>query len=241
MKGKRTPIFGFIINWFDAANNAIEGILHVTKTQRHIKFHLFAAFFILLFCFMIGVEKDEFIIITIITLLVIISEMFNSALESIVDITSPKENKIAKIAKDIAAGAVLVSSIGAVIVGYLVLWPYIIRIINEGFWIHKHYAENIAVLSVIVVMLIVIIVKAYLGRGDPLRGGFPSGHAAISFSLWISITKMTVNPVVIFGSLIVAVLISINQLYKKIHSVVDVIIGAIAGTAITLLLFFIFH
>ena len=124
MKKKGESIFKFVINWIEASNNAIEGILHATKTQSHIKFHLFAAFSVLLFCFMIGVEKNEFIIITLITLLVIISEMFNTALEAIVNITSPKENKIAKIAKDIAAGAVLVSSVGAVIIGYLVLWPY---------------------------------------------------------------------------------------------------------------------
>ena len=90
MKRKREPVFKFIINWIESSNNAIEGILQATKTQRHIKFHLFAAFIVLLFCFVIGVEKNEFIIITLITLLVIVSEMFNTALEAIVDITSPK-------------------------------------------------------------------------------------------------------------------------------------------------------
>lgn len=241
MKTKKFFLTRIFVQWFESADNAIEGILYATKYQRHIKFHLFSAFIVLLLCFMIGVKKDEFIIITFITLLVIVAEMFNSSLEAVVDISSPKKNEIARIAKDIASGAVLVSSIGAIIIGYLILWPYIIRIFNEGFKISKHQAENIAVLAVIIVMLIIIVVKAYFGRGRPLRGGFPSGHSAIAFSIWISVTKMTLNKIILIFVLIVAILISLNQLLKKIHFIWDIIMGAVTGMLITLLLFWIFY
>lgn len=238
---KNIPPFKQFIQWFEASNNAIEGILTATKYQKHIKFHLFAAFFILFFCFMIGIEKGEFISITIIILLVIISEMFNSSIEAIVDSKTEEKREWARIAKDIAAGAVLVSSIGALIVGYLILWPYILDMFTFGFQITKHQPENIAVLALTMVMLLIIGIKAYFGGGQPLRGGFPSGHSALSFSLWISIVKATHYPMVIYIGLALALLVSFHRLIRKVHSFWDILIGAILGSTLTIFLFWIFQ
>jgi hypothetical protein len=66
------PFMRVFSRWFAAANNAIEGILHAAKTQRHLQFHLAAAFSVLLGCFVIGLDKHEFAIIALITILVIV-------------------------------------------------------------------------------------------------------------------------------------------------------------------------
>jgi diacylglycerol kinase (ATP) len=241
MKFRNWPILNLIFHWVDSANAAAEGILEATRTQRHVKFHLMVAFIVLFGCFLIGVEKFEFIAIALITLLVIVAEMFNSSLEVVVDLKSPEKNEKARIAKDIAAGAVLITAVGAVIIGYLILWPYFIRIVNDGFWIAKHHPENIAVLAVIIIMLTVIMLKAYLGKGHPLKGGCPSGHAAVALSIWISITHISSNIFVLVISLIMALLITFSRLFRNTHSILDIFVGAILGILITFTLFWIFY
>lgn len=241
MKLRNWPVLNLIFNWFESANAATEGIIVAARTQRHVKFHLLVAFIVLFGCFLIGIEKFEFIAIALITLLVIVAEMFNSALELVVDLKSPEINEKARIAKDIAAGAVLITAVGALIIGYLILWPYFIRIIQDGFWIAKHYPENIAVLAVIVIMLLVIMLKAFLGRGHPLKGGCPSGHAAIAFSIWISITYISSNTLVWIISLILALTIASSRLLKRIHSILDIVLGVAIGILTTMALFWIFY
>jgi diacylglycerol kinase (ATP) len=241
MKLRELPVLKLLFHWIDSANAAAEGIIEATRTQRHVKFHLVVAFIVLFGCFLIGVEKFEFIAIALITLLVIVAEMFNSSLEVVVDLTSPGRNEKARIAKDIAAGAVLITAVGALIIGYLILWPYFIRIVNDGFWIAKHYPENIAVLAVIIIMLTVIMLKAYLGKGHPLKGGCPSGHAAVALSIWISVTYISSNIFVLVISLIMALLIAFSRLLRNTHSILDIFVGAILGVLTTFTLFWIFY
>ena len=57
------PFINVVSRWFEAANNAIDGIMQAAKTQRHVKFHLLAAFSVLLFCFSLGLSKSEFAVI----------------------------------------------------------------------------------------------------------------------------------------------------------------------------------
>ena len=89
------PFFRLFSRWFAAANDAINGILQAAQTQRHLKFHLLAAFSVLLFSFVIGLDKYEFAVIALVTLLVIVAEMFNSALEAAVDLTTQEIKELA--------------------------------------------------------------------------------------------------------------------------------------------------
>lgn len=240
-KFMRLPLIGIFSRWFDAANNAIDGILHVAKTQRHLKFHLLAAFSVLLFCFVLGVNKYEFALIALVTLLVIVAEMFNSSLEAAVDLSTPGLSELARTAKDIAAGAVLISAIGSLVIAYLILGPHIAGIWRGSYRVPRHAAENIAVLAVIMIMLVVILIKARFGSGYPLRGGFPSGHSASAFSLWISLVHVTANPWLIAVGFLAALLVSANRLRLKIHSFRDVFFGALLGSVITMVLFRVFY
>jgi diacylglycerol kinase len=134
------PFIRIFSRWFAAANNAIEGILHAAKTQRHLKFHLLAAFSVLLGCFVIGLDKVEFAIIALITVLVIVAEMFNSALEAVVDLATQEFGTLARTAKDISAGAVLISAIGALVIGYLILGPHLAKIWLGFYHVPRHTA-----------------------------------------------------------------------------------------------------
>jgi len=241
MNLKDISLLRIFIRWFESANNAIEGILQATKNQRHIRFHLVSAFIILLFCFAIGLEKNEFIMITIASLLVIVAEMFNTSIEVVVDILSPQKTELARIAKDIAAGAVLVVSVGALIIGYLILWPYLIKLFSEGFWIHEHAPENIAILAVIINMLIVIWLKVNFGKGIPLRGGLLSGKASILFSILVSISFMTDNRLILLLFLILFILIILGRTNYNFRSFSGAFLGAGLGVMVTVTLFWIFQ
>ena len=107
--------------------------------------------------------------------------------------------------------------------------------------IPSHTAANIAALAVIMIMLMVILIKAHFGRGFPLRGGFPSGHSASAFSLWVSLLHVTANPWLIACGFLAALLVAASRLRLKIHTFQDVVFGALLGSAVTLLLFRVFY
>lgn len=68
-------------------------------------------------------SRTDWAIIMLATGLVWLAEFFNTAVEAVVDLASPRQHKLAKIAKDVGAGAVVIAALIAVLVGLLVLWP----------------------------------------------------------------------------------------------------------------------
>ncbi len=227
-------------NWIDSTNNAIEGILVAAKNEKHLRYHLYAAAIVLIFCYFAGVAKTDFLIISLIVLFVIITELINSTIEAMVDLLSPEKREKARIAKDIAAGAVLTTAVVSVIIGYTVLFPYFKTFFDKGIYIVKHSSDEIALLSLIIVIIMVIITKAITGKGHPLRGGLPSGHAAVSFSCWVSITIITENFPVSLLSLLMAIVIAQSRIAIKAHNRWEAFLGALMGSVVTFFLFIIF-
>ncbi|KJR43639.1 diacylglycerol kinase/PAP2 family protein [Candidatus Magnetoovum chiemensis] len=226
--------------FINSANYAIEGILAAAKTQRHVRYHLYAACIVILFSYIAGVTKMEFLIISIISLFVIMAELVNTAIEATIDVLSPQLRKEARIAKDVAAGSVLVTAFGALIIGYIILFPYLVEFFKSGFYIARHRGDEVAILSLIIVTIFVILLKAFSGKGHPLRGGMPSGHTATSFSIWVSVSVISENLVVSILTFTVAFLIARSRIICKAHTVAEVFVGAFVGASITYLLFFIF-
>jgi diacylglycerol kinase (ATP) len=229
-----------IRRWFISANNAIEGILHAAKTQRHIRYHFFSAAAVLVLSYILGVSRIEFVIIALSVIAVLLAEMFNTAVEAIVDIVCPGHDERARVAKDISAGAVLVTVFGVAVIGYIILFPYLRDAFGRGIHIAKHSDEEIALIAFIIVIILVVITKAYLGKGLPLRGGMPSGHAALAFSIWVAMTFISENFIVSGLSFVIAVLIAHSRVITRAHTVWEVILGALMGAAVTFLLFRLF-
>jgi diacylglycerol kinase (ATP) len=227
--------------FIESTNNAIEGILHTARTQRHLRYHLYAAASVLIITYILGIDRTDFLIIFITVILVLLSEMMNTAVEYVVDMLSPEYSDRARIAKDIAAGAVFITAFGAVVVGYIVIFPYFKKIFETGIHISKHSKEDVALISTILVLIFIVVVKAYLGKGHPLRGGMPSGHAALAFSFWVAVTYITENFNASLFCFVLAVLIAQSRVAVKAHSPLEVVIGAILGAGITFLLFKVFY
>jgi diacylglycerol kinase len=171
-----------IRHWLRSANFAIEGILHAAKTQRHLRYHFFSAAVVLLLSYIFGVSRMEFLIIALSVIAVLLAEMFNTAIEALVDIMSPAQCEKARIAKDIAAGAVLITVFGVAVIGYIILFPYLRDFFHRGLYVTKHSTEEIALIAFILVVILVVITKTYFGRG-PLSAEYAERPCARLFGM----------------------------------------------------------
>lgn len=116
-------------NFFQAFKNAINGIMYTGKTQRNIKIQLIFAILVIILGFFLHISLIEWIILIITMFSVLVAELFNTAIETVVDLYTEEYNEKAKIAKDVASGAVLLMAVCSVIVGILLLGVKIIKLI----------------------------------------------------------------------------------------------------------------
>ncbi|MGE5894594.1 MAG: diacylglycerol kinase [bacterium] len=226
--------------WVEKLNNAINGVLHAAKTERHLRYHFYSAAAVLISSFVLGISPSDFMIIAILASIVILAEMINTAIEHTVDLLSPEKQESAKYAKDIAAGAVLITAFTSAVIGYMILLPYVKKAFFEGIRIMKYPPEDIIIVSIIFVLILVILLKTHFGGGKPLWGGLPSGHAALSFSLWVAVTWTTRSFIASLLSFILAASIAQSRVAIRVHTPLEVIIGSLLGSAVTLVLFLIF-
>ncbi|MDI6785251.1 MAG: diacylglycerol kinase [bacterium] len=222
-------------------NYALAGIVYGLRTQKHMRAHFIIAFLIFTVTLFLDLSRIELVILFFSVALVLVSEMINTAIESILDlITEDHYHTMARIGKDVSAGAVLVASLNAIIVGYLILYPHFSytfenTVINKV----RQIPGYIVFISLILVVLITIIGKIYIGRGTPMQGGMPSGHSAIAFSIWTSIAFITKDPLIIVLTFLLAILLGRSRIGSGFHNNIEVAIGAALGVLVTSAIFLI--
>lgn len=108
--------------------HALEGLSHAIKQNRNLKIHFFVALIVVLVSLFFHVTAFEMSVLGVTILLVIASEMINTAIEEMVNLITSEHRREAKVAKDVAAGMVLVASVGSVIIGFLIFTPYILKL-----------------------------------------------------------------------------------------------------------------
>ena len=219
--------------FIDSVNCAIEGILYTARTQKHMRRHFVASFLVLSLALLLRVSPVEFMLISLAVSFVLFAELLNTAIEVVVDMISPEFHPMAKIAKDVAAGAVLVAAFGTGILGYLVLAKYLFPFHKGVLAMVGTSSEIGTVVSVVIVLIAVIILKTLTGSGTPLKGGVPSGHAAVAFSIATSVSFHTQDPLISLLCFILAIMVSHSRLLLHIHSMREVVMGALTGTLLT--------
>jgi diacylglycerol kinase (ATP) len=225
-------------------NFAIEGIIHVLRTQRNMRIHFVIAVAVLVAALAVGVRRLELVALLLAISFVLIAEMLNTALEAGIDVATTSFDPLAKLAKDIAAGAVLIATVNAVAVGYLV---FVERIKDPSSRVLDTLREGpaeLTLVALVVTTVIVLAAKAYTGRGRPLSGGLPSGHAAVAFACWMAATYILGDSThwFLISSLtfIMALLVAQTRIESGIHSFVEVLSGGVLGALVTLVLFQLF-
>lgn len=104
---------------------AIQGILSSFKTERNMKIHVFIMILVISSGIILKINKYEWIVCILCFAIVIGGELFNTAIETVVDIVMPYKNEKAKLAKDVSAGAVLILAMGVAICGLIIFVPKI--------------------------------------------------------------------------------------------------------------------
>lgn len=102
----------------DACNNAVNGILYATTTQSNVRKQLVIAVTVMLLSLFYNFTTSEFLCLTFAVFMVIFAEMMNTAIETVVDLYTDQYHPKAKIAKDVAAGAVVLVALNACVVAY---------------------------------------------------------------------------------------------------------------------------
>lgn len=110
---------------------AIQGIVHALKKERNMKFHAAAAAAVFIAAALLNLELVRWLFLLLAVTLVISAELMNTAVEAVVDLVSPEAHPLARIAKDTAAGAVLVCAVFAAVVGIIVFYGPLISWIRS--------------------------------------------------------------------------------------------------------------
>jgi diacylglycerol kinase (ATP) len=228
----------------ESFNVAFEGIIHVLRTQRNMRVHFLIAAGVLIAALSFDVSRLELVVLLLAIAFVLIAEMVNSAIEAAVDVASTSFDPMAKLAKDIAAGAVLIAAINAVAVGYLVFSGQVGERSSRFLDKLSEAPAELTLIALVLTILVVITTKALTGRGTPLRGGLPSGHAAVAFAGWMAVTLVLGDSphrfLISSLTFIMALLVAQTRVESGVHSAVEVCYGGLIGALVTLGIFQVF-
>ncbi len=224
----------------DSFNYAFEGIIHVLRTQRNLRIHFAIAIVVVAAAAALGVARMELIALLLSIAFVLVAEMLNSAIEGAIDVSTTSFDPNAKLAKDVAAGAVLIASVTALAVGYLVFAHAAAHRTAKLLDRVRDAPAEITLAAFVLVILIVIATKAWTGRGTPLRGGLPSGHAALAFAGWMAATYVISDDhrfLISSITFIMALLVAQTRVEAGVHSALETLYGGVLGALVTLVVF----
>ncbi len=220
---------------------AFEGIVYVIRTQRNMQIHAGAAVLALASGLLLDFSRLEMAVMLGAISLVLVAEMMNTAVEAAIDAVVTTYHPLVKIAKDVAAGAVLVATVNALAIAYFVFYEHLADPGRDLLVGVRRSPTHLVVVVMIVTVIAAIAIKAYTGRGTPLKGGLPSGHAAAAFAGWASITIIAepLRHAALVSTLafLLALLVAQSRVEAGIHSVMEVVGGAILGTCIAIVIF----
>jgi diacylglycerol kinase (ATP) len=217
---------------------AFHGIIYAARSQRNMRIHLVLAALALFATLYLRLERSYVALVVIAIVLVLGFELVNTAVEAIVDLMTVAHHPLAKIAKDAAAGAVLVASVGALIIGYLAFYE---GVTAAGVSVAEAVAgvpRNLALVTLLVTLSLAVFAKAIAGRrGSALQGGALSIHAALSFAGGTLIALLSRNLVLALIGYFLAFLVSQSRIEGGIHTAREALWGAFLGVGLTLAIY----
>lgn len=223
----------------DSFNYAVSGIILSIKTERNMLIHYVVAILVLFASLFFDFSRIEFLILLFATTLVIVLELINTAIEKTVDMITKEYHPLARLVKDISAGAVLIAAINAFLVGYLLFFDRLTLLSEVVIIKIRNSSVHLTFVSLILVVLLTIGIKAkfYRGRGTHFQGGFVSGHSAVSFCVATIVAFLSENILVITMTFALALLVGESRIEGRIHSFSEVILGGILGIIVGILIF----
>jgi len=225
------------VNLGMSLSSAVDGFLFVLKTERNMRIHFLLGVVVLIAGIYLNLPKVEIITLCITVTLVLLAEMVNTAIEHSVDMFRGRMYVKIRVIKDIAAGSVLLASLNAVVVGYMIFLKPLVIPVGEAMSVIRQSPWHLTFIALITVLAVVIYSKIRLHRGRPLRGGMPSGHAALAFAIWTAILFLHIAGPVVILAFILALVIAQSRVRAHIHTLWEVLAGTLLGILVTTLIF----
>lgn len=231
-------------NFIEAWYNAINGIVYTATTQRNFRIQLVLAVIVLALSLFYGLGTTEFLCLVFALFFVIFAEMVNTAIETVVDLFVDVYHPKAKIAKDVAAGAVVLSACNALIVGYFIFFnAENMKAISDSIFNNMVKSpQHLAFVAIILVVIAVIAIKASCSkkkeRGQLIKEGFvPSGQSAVAFAALTAIWINSKDIVTFTLALVLSLLVVENRVYNNARTKAEVVFGACMGVLIVMLVY----
>lgn len=230
MRLLRNPMNGF--------KYAVEGVVHVFRTQRHMRFHFLTMVLVLVVSLVFKLKREEVVVLLFTITLVLAAEMFNTAIEAVVDLVTQTYHPLAKFAKDIASGAVLITAINALAIGFL-LFPGGARLnlLSEEVGLHTPKWSTVGSVAFLLLGIMVLMWKVAGRKGKLLKGGVVSGHSAVGFFLATTILFMSDRMAIGILAFMLAVLVAQSRVEGGIHTLAEVVLGALLATGVACIVY----
>ena len=231
-------------NFIEACNNAVNGIVYTATTQRNFRIQLVLAVIIMILCLFYGLDTTQFLCLVFALFFVLFAELVNTAIETVVDLFVDVYHPKAKIAKDVAAGAVVLSAINALIVGYFIFFntENLSELSQSVFNNMVKSPVHLAFVAVILVIIAVVAVKAACAkrkqRGELVRDGFvPSGQSALAFAILTAIWINSKDILTFSLALILSLLIIGDRYHSNARTKAEIAFGVGMGILIVVMVY----
>lgn len=224
---------------------AMSGLIWAVRHERNLKIHFVAAIVVLLCSLGLELSDTRLLFVFLAVTLVIVAELFNTAVEAIMDmLTDYQHNPLARVAKDVSAAGVLIACVFSLVVAYVILVPAFSGLPIQGTTVMDRVQAHPTHAVALVISLVLVAVatgKALGEKGTFTRGGLVSGHTALAFAAATAIMLLTRDPRVSVLALLISALAAHSRVQSGIHRWSEVLTGAIAGVILSLLVFYLFQ
>ncbi len=222
---------------WESFNNAISGIFFAIKYERNIRIHFVLGLVCLVYSLFLPLSFTDRALVVFAIAFVIVTELLNTAIEHIIDhFISVLHDPMIKVVKDLSAGAVFCAAINATFIGYFILYQKSTMYITHFVDFIRKLQVNAVLFTPLFVMIGVVMLKLVTKSGSPFRGGFPSGHAAFSFTVFALTVLYTNHHLIMVLVFILAFFVSKSRIDLAIHTTWQVVSGALLGFFGTLFL-----
>ena len=222
---------------------AYEGLVWAINHEKNMKFHLLALAILLVASLFFNLSRVEMITLVFAVCFVLGFELINTSIEQAVNLASAgKYSPFAKASKDLSAAATFIAALNAIFVAYLIFFDKFIDFYNSVFIRITRKPSHLAVITISLVIVVTIFLKGlfYQGHGTAFKGGFVSGHTSLAFCASTIGIFLVDDPLVKFMFLILALVVAESRYEANIHSIPEIIRGAILGTSMAMAIFGIF-
>lgn len=222
---------------------AYEGLVYAINHEKNMKFHFLAAALVILASLFFNISRLEMMFLVFSISAVIAFELINTAIEYAVDLASGgRWLSLAKAAKDVSAAATFITALNALFVAYLVFFDKFSNFYNSVIIRIGKRPSHLALITISLIIIITILIKGifYEGHGTAFRGGFVSGHTSVASGLATIGILLTDNNLIVGVMILLALIVAESRYEANIHSVKEIIRGAILGIGMALAIFGIF-